>query len=82
MTKIKQPTMFAVSFEQIPGGIANGTIIEKCGSEPGDMHPDGARGMIVGGIGEVTGQHGYFIVWKDAPGIAVFVASHRVRRVD
>ena len=67
---------------QIPGAMANGTIVEKCASEPGDTHIDGDRATILGSIGDCPGQYGYFVEWLTDPGLPVFIASHRVRKVD
>lgn len=37
--------------EQAPGALPNGTLIEKVNSKPGDAHPDGSRGTIIGSWG-------------------------------
>jgi hypothetical protein len=67
--------------EQIPGAMANGTVVEKCLSDPGDTHSDGDRATILGSIGEVCDKYGYFVEWTAHPGVPVFIASHRVRPV-
>lgn len=36
--------------EEAPGAIANGTMIRKADSEPGDATPAGSIGMVVGSL--------------------------------
>jgi hypothetical protein len=68
--------------EQIPGAMANGTVVEKCMSEPGDTHRDGDRATILGSFGDVSDQYGYFVEWESHPGVPVFVTHFRVRPVE
>lgn len=72
----------AYTTDQIRGAMPNGTIIEKCGSGPGDGHQDGDSGIVLGSIGTCPSLHGYFVAWSDNPSLPVFVASHRIRRVE
>jgi hypothetical protein len=48
--------------------------------EPGDRHPLGARARVLGSIG-VEEMWGYFVEWEDLQGVAVFLASPKVREV-
>jgi hypothetical protein len=57
--------------------LARGTVVEKINSQPGDSHPDGARGRVLGPVGI-----GYwFIEWNDRPGTRWFVPETKIREV-
>lgn len=59
---------FYVTLEA-PGALPNGTEVVKVNSEPGDGHPDGTEGIVVGSIGpaymEKFGRDmlAYFVEW-------------------
>ena len=82
-----KPKVLLFTNKQAPGALANGTSIEKVGSEPGDGHQDGAKGKIVGSIGpvdpspEYAGRYAYFVEWDDMPGLPVGVSDHRIRPI-
>lgn len=73
--------------KQSPGALLNGTIIEKVNSEPGDGHPDGTVGEIVGSMDEAfipalgRRMRAYFVKWGDfmAP---VGTADFKVKKKD
>jgi len=75
------------SREQAPGAIPNGTLVEKCRTEPGDTHRDGERGTVYGSMGPAPvpglGErcYVYWVEWERHPGIPVAVADYRIRRV-
>lgn len=56
-----------------PGALPNGTEVVKVNSEPGDGHPDGTEGIVVGSIGpaymEKFGRDmlAYFVEWHGTP---------------
>jgi ribosomal protein S27AE len=65
---------------EAPGAHPNGSIVEKSVQEPGDAHPIGARARVLGSVGPVEdGTIGYFVEWKDMPGIACLVGGPRIR---
>lgn len=72
----------AYTEDEIPGAMKNGTLIEKCLSDPGDGHANGSRGRILGSLGRYPVAYGYFIEWLDQPGLPVFVKYTRVRKVE
>lgn len=68
---------------QADGAIPNGTAIEKCDSEPGDAHPDGARGKVLSSVAlphPDTGKmlFAYWVSWDDDPETPIFSAG-RIR---
>ena len=62
------------------GAMRNGTVIEKCNSQPGDSFPDGTRGMIVGSQ-IIKVEHFYFILWEPMPKVPIAISMHRIRPV-
>jgi len=65
-----------------------GTRVVKINSEPRDGHQDGSPATVIERVGPVrdplTGHlmMGYFVHWDDLPEVPVFIACHRVRRID
>lgn len=63
---------FYISLEA-PGAFPNGTEVIKVNSEPGDGHPDGTEGVVIGSIGpqymEKFGRDmlAYFVEWNGTP---------------
>jgi hypothetical protein len=74
----KLPEHVAVSHQQAPGAIPNGTRVQKCNTEPRDDHQDGALATVLGSVGPVNGMYGYFVEWDDWPGIPVFIRGNRI----
>jgi hypothetical protein len=62
---------------QAKGAIPNGARVRKVTMEPGDFHPVGARATVLGSVGPVDGEYGYFVRWDDiaAP---VFVRGRKL----
>jgi hypothetical protein len=60
------------------GAWANGTEIVKAISEMGDSHSVGARGVVVGSLGPIKGEYGYFVRWAEERGV-VFVRGSKLR---
>ena len=66
--------------------LPNGTRIEKCGSNPGDMVRDGACGVIVARVGPVRKSDsnevllGYIVRWDSIPWVGTFIAHFRIKR--
>ena len=71
----------AFTSDQAPGAIANGALVEKVNSGPGDAHTDGARATVVGSFGPVSlpDRYFYFVEWEDYPGLPVGIGGHRIR---
>lgn len=72
-----------------PGALPNGTRIVKQNAEPGDGHPNGTPGVVLGSLPvEMTAPDGkyakvgYFIEWATRPKCAVFTADYKVREAD
>lgn len=70
--------------QEAPGAIRNARRIEKVNSEPGDAHPDGTKGRVLGSIGpfydaRLPSPYAYFVDWDDMPGVPVAIAGHRIR---
>lgn len=72
--------------DQAPGAMPNGTRVVKTMLEPGDGHPVGAMGTVIGSIEapqpahEFQSRFFYFIAWDDRPRLAVGVASAKIAR--
>lgn len=70
---------------QSAGALPNGTLIEKVSSEPGDGHPDGTEGEIIGSMDEafIPGlgrkMRAYFVKWAGFP-IPVGTADFKVKK--
>lgn len=70
------------------GAVPNGGRIMKQKSEPGDAHPDGSLGTVLGSVDVVSidpalarryaSRFFYFIEWDAAPRVAVGVAGFKV----
>lgn len=70
----------AFTRDQVVGAIANGTVVIKRNSEPGDAHPDGTRGVILGSIKDPRKTALlYFIEWEPRPKTAVGTMDFKVR---
>lgn len=71
---------------QAIGAMPNGTRVEKQNSKPGEAHPDGSLGTIIGSIGplevpEDPSRYGYFVEWDAHPGIPIFTGEVRLKPV-
>lgn len=81
--------------DEAPGALPNGTRVEKINSEPGDAHPDGTQGRVVGSWGPLDDEtkeqlkekglppcdYFYFVEWDDIPDIPVGIADRRIAEV-
>jgi hypothetical protein len=65
--------------DQYPGAYPNGSLIIKTTSEPGDAHPVGTLGTVLGSMGHPKVGIGYFVEWQDMPRVAVFVQQGKIR---
>lgn len=64
---------------QVLGAWRNGTRIAKVFCEPGDAHPLGALGTVLGSVAHrETGELCYFIEWDDCPGMAVGIVAKKI----
>lgn len=69
------------------GALPNGTRICKTCSQPGDTHPDGTQGTVIGSMGPVfipefpNDAYFYFVEWDSLPGLPCGIAQHRIARV-
>lgn len=68
--------------DQAVGAIPNGTRIVKTKSEPGDSHPDGTPGTVLGSFRVDDQPAFYFVEWDCKPRIAVALAGHRIKEAD
>lgn len=69
----------AFTRETYPGSIPNGTRIVKIWMEPGDRHPIGAEGTILGSIGHPKLDNiAYFVEWDTLPRHAVAVIERKI----
>jgi len=66
---------------QAEGAIPNGARVRKSRCEPGDSHAVGDLATVIGSIGPLEGEFGYFVLWDDfaAP---VFVAGRKLERAE
>lgn len=81
----------ALTRDQAPGAIANGTRIVKAESEPGDTNPVGTRGVVLGSIDvsdialpelkRPAEQFVYFVEWDSLPRHAFFMVDWKIRPV-
>jgi hypothetical protein len=68
----------AFSRQSAPGAIPAGTRIKKAWSEPGDTHPVGAEGVVLGSIYQLDHGYAYFVEWDDAPRLAVACVAKKI----
>lgn len=64
---------------QAPGAWPNDTVVYKINSQPNDVTPDGARGVVIGSI-DVRDQRkaasfAYFVKWDHTPNVPVAVVD-------
>jgi hypothetical protein len=52
-------------------------VVEKINSEPGDTHPDGTRGKVLGPLG--IGY--YFIAWDEKPRARWLIPEAKIKEV-
>lgn len=68
--------------ERAPGALACGTTIRKVRSDPGDAHPDGSIGTVLGSVPVSRPIQGaryfYFVEWRDAPCVACTIVDFRI----
>ncbi len=66
---------------QAEGAIPNGARVRKSSSDPGDAHAVGSLATVLGSLGPLEGEFGYFVLWDDlaAP---VFVVGRKLERVE
>lgn len=78
---------------QDKGRWPKGTRVKKINSRPGDCHPDGAPGTIVGALGPLSASERaelimvgmaeeveclYWVEWDDLPGMPTGIADYRI----
>ena len=69
---------------QAPGAYPNGARVCKVSFEDGDAHPIGAFATVLGSLGPVpklNNEFGYFVLWDDLPGVAVFTRGNKITHV-
>jgi hypothetical protein len=69
---------------RVEGALRNGTTVVKVNSEPGDTHPDGTPGVILGSISHpdaFNGMIGYFVEWAPRPRVAIGTIALKVKEV-
>lgn len=61
---------------------ANGSRVRKSGSEPGDDHPNGSLGTVLGSIGtpSAPGIVMYFVAWDRSPNRAIAVMKQKLEK--
>jgi hypothetical protein len=81
---------------ETPGAIPNGTSVVKAESEPGDAHPVGAPGKVLGSMPNIPevdeaakhkglrppNAYWYFVEWEVRPRHAVAIMDWKIRRAD
>lgn len=81
---------------QAEGAIPNGTAIVKADSEPGDAHPTGAKGTVLGSIPTIPEVEAdararglrppdaffYSVEWSARPRVAINIMDWKIRRAD
>lgn len=76
----------AFTRREAPGAIGNGSRVVKVATEPGDAHPTGANGTVLGSYFNpyLTYPHNqqimYFIEWDDEPRTAVACVGSKLAR--
>lgn len=56
----------------------NGARIVKVLAGPGDVHPVGSTGTVLGSMGHPEVGVGYFVEWDCKPRVAVFLAESKL----
>ena len=71
---------------QADGAIPNGTRVRKVVSDPGDTHPVGSVGIVLGSFAAPEPvpafehvRHFYFIEWQQHPRVAMGITDFKVR---
>jgi hypothetical protein len=72
---------------QAEGAIPNGTVVIKTLCDPGDTHPAGTPGKVLGSIRALPGmekqfpgvEYMYWVEWQPHPLCAVVVVSTKIR---
>jgi hypothetical protein len=72
------PLLGLYTTEQAIGAIPNGSRVQKTNTEPDDAHQDGALAVVLGSICHPDKGLGYFVVFDDAPDIAVLIVGKRI----
>ncbi len=78
---------FVYSSAEAEGAMPNGTFVVKQNSEPGDGHPDGEVGKIVGSMGPldepVLGcRYGYFVIWEGNQEVPVWTMETKLKKYE
>jgi hypothetical protein len=79
----RQGWVGAFTRETAPGAIKSGTRVVKQNSEPGDGHPDGTPGVVLGSMpvdepSKPNIRILYFVEWAPKPRCAVATADFKV----
>jgi hypothetical protein len=64
------------------GALPNGSLVIKANAEPGDGHPDGTPGVVLGSIihpDVMDGQLAYFVEWAPRPRTAIVTVADKLR---
>lgn len=61
------------------GAISNGTRVIKTASAPGDLHPDGTRGVVHGSTGSTLIGIYYFVEWETQPRFVSGIMDLQIR---
>jgi hypothetical protein len=76
---IEHPGWFGLfTRDEYPGALRNGTRIVKVLTLPGDAHPVGTRGVVLGSMGHPEVGLGYFVEWETKTRVAVFVEANKI----
>jgi hypothetical protein len=71
---------------QVAGAIPNGSDVVKVNSEPGDCHPDGTPGVVVGSAGPVYMEKfgremlAYFVQWDGNVAVPIGTIDIKVKK--
>lgn len=67
--------------DEAPGAFPNGTRVFKSQSEPGDSHPTGTMGTILGSMAAPDIPKIYFVEWDPNPRVAIAVVETKIEKI-
>jgi hypothetical protein len=69
----------AFTRQSAPGALPAGSPVLKANSEPGDGHPNGTPGVVLGSLPAAPGKILYFVEWQPRPHVAVATADFKLQ---
>ena len=68
--------------QEADGAMVNGTRVYKFQSEPGDGHPTGSMGTVLGSLHHPDLGYMYFVEWDESPRVAIGVVERKIKKIE